>query len=77
MQLGLQKPWKGKSLGRHEFLDNRDDASSGGVVQDGYCVHEVRQGAQEPTNPVKGGTLTKEFLQRGQVMYRIRSRMQE
>ena len=59
------KPWKRKPLGGHEFLDNGDDAGGGGVVQDGDGVHEVGQGAQEPTNPVKGGTLTKQLLQRG------------
>ena len=43
-------------------------------MQDGDGVHEVGQGAQEPPNPVKGGTLTKQLLQRGQM---VRKQMQE
>ena len=46
-------------------------------MQDGDGVHEVGQGAQEPPNPVKGGTLTKQLLQRGQMVDKFRKQMQE
>ena len=79
IHFGLNKsvPWKGKSFGRHELLDDGDDAGGGGVVQDGDGVHEVGQGAQEPPNPVKGRTLTKQLLQRGQMVDKFRKQMQE
>ena len=46
-------------------------------MQDGDGVHEVGQGAQEPPNPVKGRTLTKQLLQRGQMVDKFRKQMQE
>ena len=46
-------------------------------MQDGDGVHEVGQGAQEPPNPVKGGTFTKQLLQRGQLMDITKKQMGE
>ena len=57
------KPWKRKPFGGHELLDDGNDAGGGGVVQDGDRVHEVWQGAEEPSNPVQGRALPEQFLQ--------------
>ena len=59
------KPWKRKPFRGHELLDDGNDAGGGGVVQDGDRVHEVGQGAEEPSNPIKGRALPEQFLHIG------------